>query len=157
MRRQTASHLQVAVLFSLAIGSLCADPGLVRVSAAEEPKPAASNVKVDRPDGPAHGAAPAGREIDLQRRVRARIVALTLWCAILVVGLALLAIVMAWGRSVRTLARRKPAPSTAPDPLWYLKTKPPAPHAPVGSSPSDPMRHPDDGEPDSPISGQTPS
>ncbi len=87
----------------------------------------------------AHPVRPMGHEF---------LTALALWCGVVVIGLALLTMIVVWGRSLRSLARRKPIAPTAPDPLWYLKTKPPAP--------TDPSQHIDDGEPGSDISRQTP-
>jgi hypothetical protein len=80
-----------------------------------------------------------------------------MWVAIVIAGLVLLSAVMVWGRWLRKIARRKPSPPTAPDPLWYLKTKPPGPGSPAaaGSVPTDPSRHSDD-DPGSDVSGRTP-
>jgi hypothetical protein len=153
MRRRTVSPPYVAVLFLLAMCSLSVDSTLMRLSAADEPKPAAPNDKVNPPDNPAPGGAAPGRVIGNESRARARMTALALWCGILVVGVALLMIVVVWGRSVRTLARRKPVVSTVPDPLWYLKTKP---AAPAGSAPIDPSRSPESGDSGSETSGRTP-
>jgi hypothetical protein len=142
---------RVAVPFLLATVLLSVEPRLVRVSVADEPKPAVTTGQAERAKEPAP---------EVPRRVRPIggefMTALALWCAILVVGLALLTMVVVWGRSVRALARRKPIPPTAPDPLWYLKTKPPTPPAPAGSAPADPSRHSDDADPGSDISRQTP-
>jgi hypothetical protein len=52
--------------------------------------------------------------------------AMVLWCAIVIVGLALVVMVMVWGRRLRRAVRRQPAASTVPDPLWYLKKSPSA-------------------------------
>jgi hypothetical protein len=82
--------------------------------------------------------------------------ALLLWCGILIAGLALLTMIVVWGRSLRALARRKPIPPTAPDPLWYLKTKSPAPATPAASASTESSRDSDHGEPGSDVSNRTP-
>jgi hypothetical protein len=139
------------VPFLVATVLLSADPAMVRESVADEPKPAVTTGQAER----AKEAAP-----EVPRRVRPIggefWTALGLWCAIVVAGIALLTMIVVWGRSLRALARRKPIPPTAPDPLWYLKTKPPAPPAPAGSAPADPSRRSDDTDPGSDISRQTP-
>jgi hypothetical protein len=148
---RTGFHPRVAVPFLLATVLLSADPNLVRESVADEPKPAVTTDQAER----AKESAP-----EVPRRVRPIggefMTALGLWCAILVAGVVLLTMTIVWGRSLRALARRKPIPPTAPDPLWYLKTKPPLPTAPAGSAPVDTSRHPDDSDPGSDISRPTP-
>jgi hypothetical protein len=123
----------------------------VRVSVADEPKPAVTTGQAERPKEPAP---------EVPRRVRPIggefMTALGLWCAILVAGVVLLTMTVVWGRSLRALARRKPIPPTAPDPLWYLKTKPPLPPAPAGSAPVDPLSRSDEADPGSDVSGRTP-
>jgi hypothetical protein len=147
----TGFRPRVAVPILLATVLLSVDSALVRESVADEPKAAVVTGQAERAKEPAP---------EVPRRVRPIggefMTALALWCAILVVGLALLTMVVVWGRSVRALARRKPIPPTAPDPLWYLKTKLPAPTAPAGSAPIDTSPHSDDADPGSDISRQTP-
>jgi hypothetical protein len=134
-----------AVPLVLVMGVLCVGSGLGSARAADEPKPAvaADPGEKDQAEKPprefGRPVRPVGHEF---------MTALALWCTVLVIGLALLAMIVVWGRSVRTLARRRPIAPTAPDPLWYLKAKPPAP--------TDPSHHIDDSEPGSEISGQTP-
>jgi len=141
----------VAAPFLLVTVLLSADSALVRVSVADEPKSAVTTDQAERAKEPAP---------EVPRRVRPIggefMTALGLWCAILVAGIALLTMIVVWGRSLRALARRKPIPPTAPDPLWYLKTKLPAPPAPAGSAPVDTPRHSDDADPGSDISRRTP-
>jgi hypothetical protein len=139
------------VPFLLVTVLLSADPAFVREAVADEPKPAVTTGQAERPKEPAP---------EVPRRVRPIggefLTALGLWCAILVAGVVLLTMTVVWGRSLRALARRKPIPPTAPDPLWYLKTKPPLPPAPSRSAPVDPSRHSDDADPGSDISRPTP-
>lgn len=52
--------------------------------------------------------------------------AMILWFVIVMVGLALVVMVMIWGRRLRDSLRRRPTASTVPDPLWYLKKNPKA-------------------------------
>jgi hypothetical protein len=148
MRVSSVFRPQSAVPVLLAIGLLFAVPTLGRARAEEKPKPAAvavdqgkkSDDKTDKPvREAAHPVRPIGNEF---------LLALAMWCGVLVIGLALLTMIVVWGRSLRALARRKPIAPTAPDPLWYLKTKPPAP--------TDPSRHIDDSDPGPEISRQTP-
>jgi hypothetical protein len=140
MRHRTVFRPHFAMPLLLAM-ILSADPAWVRVSVANEPKSAVA-------PAPGAGADRPPSEIAPRRRPNhgEGLTALALWCAVLVAGLALLSVVVVWGRSVRNLARRKPLPSTAPDPLWYLKTKPPAPPAPAGLAPTDETRRPGGGE-----------
>jgi hypothetical protein len=148
MRRRTLFQfgLGLSALFALAL--LAANPAGPRLFAAEENKPAVVTEKSASTDAPPPGGV---------RRIRGRdhefMTALALWCMIVVVGLALLAMTIVWGRSLRSLARRKPSPPTAPDPLWYLKTKPPLPAAPAAS---DASRRPDDSDSGSQASSRTP-
>ena len=147
MRVSSVFRPRCAVPILLAIGLLSAGLTLGRARAEEKPKPPAVAVdqgkkpddKVDKPARePAHPVRPIGNEF---------LLALAMWCGVLVIGLALLTMIVVWGRSLRSLARRKPIAPTAPDPLWYLKTKPPAP--------MDPSRHIDDSDPGPEISPQT--
>ncbi len=147
MRLSSVFRPQRVVPLLLAIGLLCARPPFGRVLADEKPKPPAAIVDQakksdDQTEKPArelaHPVRPMGNEF---------LMALALWCGVVVIGLALLTMIVVWGRSLRSLARRRPIPTTAPDPLWYLKTKPPAPN--------DPSHHIDD-DPGSEISGQSP-
>ncbi len=71
---------------------------------------------------------PQGKRPALAPARKAQFAALALWCVILFVGLALIVMVMIWGRHLRRNVSRRSAPfsSTAPDPLWYLKKKPTA-------------------------------
>jgi hypothetical protein len=139
---------RLAVPFVVAIGLLSSVPDLGRALAADEPKAAVAadpGDKAAKPArDPAHPVRPIGHEF---------MTALALWCTVLVIGLGLLAMIVVWGRSVRTLARRKPIPPTAPDPLWYLKTKPPAP---AGSAPIDTSQRTDDSDPGSENSSPNP-
>jgi hypothetical protein len=144
MRVSSVFRPQGAVPVLLAIGLLSAGPRLGRTLADEKPKPPAVAVGQgkkpdDKADKPARPVRPIGNEF---------LLALAMWCGVLVIGLALLTMIVVWGRSLRSLARRKPIAPTAPDPLWYLKTKPPAP--------MDPSRHIDDSDPGPEISPQTP-
>jgi hypothetical protein len=140
-----ASRLTALLLssmpFLVALGLLSSIADLGRALAAEEPKAAVAtdpgNNAAKPARDPAHPVRPIGREF---------MTALALWCTVLVIGLGLLAMIVVWGRSVRTLARRKPIPPTAPDPLWYLKAKPPAP---AGSAPIDTSHRTDDSDPGS--------
>jgi hypothetical protein len=149
--RRTGFRPHVAVPFLLATVLLSADLALVRESVADEPKPAVTTDQAERPKEPAP---------EVPRRVRPIggefMTALGLWCAILVAGVVLLTMTVVWGRSLRALARRKPNPPTAPDPLWYLKTKPPLPPAPAGSAPVDPLSRSGEADPGSDVSGRTP-
>jgi hypothetical protein len=52
--------------------------------------------------------------------------AMMLWFVIVMVGLALVVMVMIWGRRLRDSLRRRSTASTVPDPLWYLKRNPKA-------------------------------
>jgi hypothetical protein len=119
-----------------------------RALAADEPKAPLAPDPGDKAAKPApelgHPVRPIGHEF---------MTALALWCSVLVIGLALLVMIVVWGRSLRRLARRKPSPPTAPDPLWYLKVKPPAP---AGSAPIDTSRRTDDSDPGSETSSPTP-
>jgi hypothetical protein len=148
MRVSSVFRPQDAVPMLLAIGLLSAASTLGRALADEKAKPPAVAVdqgkkpddKVDKPAREtAHPVRPIGNEF---------LLALAMWCGVLVIGLALLTMIVVWGRSVRSLARRKPIAPTAPDPLWYLRTKPPAP--------TDPSRHIDDSDPGPEISRQAP-
>jgi len=90
-------------------------------SAADSPKAAASpapTATAKAPEGK-RPALPAGRRVEF-------LSALILWCVIVFVGLALVAMVMVWGRRLRRAVRRQPTASTVPDPLWYLKRDPSA-------------------------------
>jgi hypothetical protein len=148
---RTGFRPRVAVPFLLAMVLLSADRGLVRRSVADEPKPAVAVDKGEKAQNPPGEGHPRVRPIGGEFMT-----ALALWCTILVVGLALLTMIVVWGRSLRALARRKPIPPTAPDPLWYLRTKPPLPPAAAGSAPTDPSRRSDQGDPGSDTSSQTP-
>ena len=153
MRRRSVFRPHLSLPLVLATVVLSAEWMLARHLAADEPKAAAVDKveKADKAESPAREIPVAAR-----RDGNEKIVALALWFGIVVVGIALLSVIMVWGRSLRAMARRKPKPPTAPDPLWYLKTKPPLPPAPAGSAPGDPSRHGDDGEPSSDISTRTP-
>ncbi len=145
MRRRTVWLPHVAVPFLVALIGLLAQPGAGRV-AAEEPKSAVA------PDKPQQAAVPAPDPAG-RRHVKNNefLLALSLWVGVLVIGLSLLAMIVSWGRSVRNLARGKPRPPTAPDPLWYLKPKPAAPAASASAESG-----PDNGEPGSDASTHTP-
>jgi hypothetical protein len=52
--------------------------------------------------------------------------AMILWITVVFVGFGLLVMVMVWGRRLRNSVRRRPSPSTVPDPFWYLKKNPKA-------------------------------
>jgi hypothetical protein len=150
MRRAPAFPPHLAALFLLAIGLLFANAVPIRVASADEPKQAVAADQAPKAKNPVQEAPrPA-------QRLAEKVVALGLWIAIVVVGLALLTVVMVWGRWLRRLARGKPRSPTAPDPLWYLKVKPPAPPATAGSAPTDPSRRSDDSDPGSDVSGRTP-
>jgi hypothetical protein len=152
MRRPSASRFPLPLIapLLLAVVSLCADRVPAVALAADKAPGATPADKADKPAPPADEAA---------RRARNRsefLVALGLWCSIVAVGLLLLVVVVTWGRSLRSLMRHKPKPPTAPDPLWYLKTKPQAPPAPAASAPGETGRRPDDGEPGTDVSSRTP-
>jgi hypothetical protein len=147
MRLHSASRLVLVAPLLMAVVARCADPVPGVARAADEPK---AVTPADKPAPLARGGA---------RRARIShefLVALGLWCTIVVAGLLLLVMIVSWGRSLRSLARRKPKPPSAPDPLWYLTTKPPAPPAPAASAPGDTGRRPDDGEPGTDVSSRTP-
>jgi len=145
MRRRTVWLPHVAVPLVVALLGLVTQPAAGRV-AAEEPKSAVTPDQAPKPAAPAH-------DLAAQRRLKNNefLLALSLWVGVLVIGLSLLAMIVSWGRSVRNLARGKPRPPTAPDPLWYLKPKPPAPAASASTESG-----PDNGEPGSDASSQTP-
>jgi hypothetical protein len=148
MRGHNLSQFPLCLPALFALVWLAANPARPQVFAAEESKPAVAPEKTASTDAAPHNGA---------RRVRGRdhefMTALALWCMIVVVGLGLLAMTIVWGRSLRSLIRRKPSPPTAPDPLWYLKTKPPLPAAPAAS---DASRRPDDTDSGSQASSRTP-
>jgi hypothetical protein len=150
MRRHSAASRLALVAPLMAVVALCANSALGVARAADEPKAVTPAGKVEKPAAPAkEGARRARNDAEF-------LVALGLWCAIVVVGLLLLVIVVTWARSLRSLARRKPKPPSVPDPLWYLKTKPQAPPAPAASAPGDTGRRPDDSEPGTDVSSRTP-
>jgi hypothetical protein len=148
MRRSLVLRPHSSLAFLLALGCLFADRATPSILAAQEAKPAASADAAAKVKGPAapQGARPVQRWGD-------KVLAVALWFGIVVVGLVLLTVVMVWGRWLRKLARRKPVPPSAPDPLWYLKTKP---RAPAGSAPVDASGHSDDPDSGPDISRQTP-
>jgi hypothetical protein len=149
MRRRTALRLKLAALLVPVIGLLVANATPIRIFAADDPKPPVAADQAPKAKNPVPEAPrPAQRLGD-------KVLALGLWIAIVVVGLALLSVVMVWGRRLRRLARGKPRSPTAPDPLWYLKTKPPGSPAAAGPAPTDSSRR-SDGDPGSDVSGQTP-
>jgi hypothetical protein len=147
MRRRTLFQFRLGLPVLFALVLLTANPAGPRVFAVEESRPAVAPEKTATDGPPRDGA----------RRIRGAdhefMTALALWCLIVVVGLGLLAMTIVWGRSLRSLARRKPNPPTAPDPLWYLKIKPPLPAAPAVS---DASRRPDDTDSGSQASSRTP-
>ncbi len=145
MRRHIVWLTHVAVPFLVVSIGLMANPAPARV-AAEEPKTAVATDQAQKPAAPAPD--PAAR-----RHVKNNefLLALSLWVGVLVIGLSLLAMIVSWGRSVRNLARGKPRPPTAPDPLWYLKPKAAAPAASASTESG-----PDTGEPGSDASTPTP-
>jgi hypothetical protein len=145
MRRRTVWLTHVAVPFLVALSGILAQPAPARV-AAEEPKPAVAPDQAQKPAAPAPD--PAARR---HLKNNEFLLALSLWVGVLVIGLSLLAMIVSWGRSVRNLARGKPRPPTAPDPLWYLKPKPAAPAASASTESG-----PDNGEPGSDASTGTP-
>jgi hypothetical protein len=149
MRCRTLLRLPFAALLVPVIGLLFVSAAPIRLFAADESKPAAA-----ADHGP-KGKSPLPEVPRPEQRWGEKVVALGLWVTIVVVGLVLLTVVMVWGRWVRKMARRKPTASTVPDPLWYLKTKPPAGStAAAGSAPPDPSRRSDDGDPGSDGSGR---
>jgi hypothetical protein len=145
MRRRTVWLPHVAVPFLVVLSGILVQPAPPQV-AAGEPKPAVAPDQAQKPAAPAH-------DLAAQRRLKNNefLLALSLWVGVLVIGLALLAMIVSWGRSVRNLARGKPRPPTAPDPLWYLKPKPAAPAASASTESG-----PDNGEPGSDASTHTP-
>lgn len=165
MRRPPPLIIRVGLPLAFALASLALNPVGPRAAAADENKAAVAPQKTDtqktnaektdaKPDAkgaPAQDGAHRVRGVDGQFMT-----ALALWCLIVAVGLGLLTMTIVWGRSLRSLIRRKPSASTAPDPLWYLKTKPPLPPAPAatdaGSGPGT-----DDTDPGSQASRQTPA
>jgi hypothetical protein len=151
MRRCTVFCPHVAVPLLLAMVAVSAEPATLRVSAADEPKPSVAPEKGEKAESPPREIPPRVRPIGHEFMT-----ALALWCGILVIGLALLTMIVVWGRSLRALARRKPTPPTAPDPLWYLKTKPPPPPTPASSASTESSRDGDDGEPGSESSNRKP-
>ncbi len=153
MRRRPLFRPQFAVPVLFILGSAGTASSMNFLSAADEPKQAGAPDQADKGGAPAHPVPvphpgrPKGNEF---------LTALTLWCGIVVVGLALLTVVMVWGRWLRRIARRTPTTPTVPDPLWYLKTKqPPQPSATAGSAPGDTSRSPDEGDSGSNGSGRT--
>jgi hypothetical protein len=156
MRRSSPFIIRLGLPLALALASLALNPFAARVVAAEENNAAATaqknntektETKTDAKDAAAPNAAHRVPGIDGQFMT-----ALALWSLIVVAGLALLTMTIVWGRSLRSAIRRKPSASTAPDPLWYLKTKPPLPPTPAATDaasgpPSRPR--PDDTDPGS--------
>ncbi len=145
MRRRTVGLPHVAFPLLVTLTVLLVQPA-TRPVAAEEPKTAVAADKAPAPAPPVQDPALGHR-----RKTNEFLLAVGLWFGVLVIGLALLAMIVSWGRSVRSVARRKPLTATAPDPLWYLKTKPPAPAASASTD-----RGPDDSEPGSDASTRTP-
>jgi len=145
MRRCTLWLTHVAVPFLVALSGILAPSAPPQV-AAEEPKPAVAPDQAQKPAVPAPD--PAARR---HLKNNEFLLALSLWVGVLVIGLSLLAMIVSWGRSVRSLARGKPRPPTAPDPLWYLRPKPAAPAASASTESGA-----DNGEPGSDASTRTP-
>lgn len=86
--------------------------------AADEPSAGSA---VERETGSANEAGVKGR-VPREVREATAISALAMWAGILAIGLTLVAMVIFWGRRLRRVARERGFSSTAPDPLWYLKS-----------------------------------
>jgi len=118
--RPRLSGWAACVFFTLLLAGPCnlaasaADPPTTGVAAAPEAK----TVETKGPGGKRNPLPPVRRVEFLS--------AIFLWCAIVVVGLALVAMVMVWGRRLRRAVRRQPPAPTVPDPFWYLKKTPSA-------------------------------
>jgi len=97
---------------------MLAGPFEVVASAADVSKADASAASTGKAPEGKRPALPAGKRVEF-------LSAMILWCVIVFVGLALVAMVMIWGRRLRRAVRRQPTASTVPDPLWYLKKSPP--------------------------------
>jgi hypothetical protein len=109
--REGAARFLLIVLLATPLGDVA--------SAADSPQKAAA------PPPTSVVKTPEGRRPALKVGKRAEFLsAVILWCVILFVGLALVVMVMVWGRRLRRAARRQPTAPTVPDPLWYLKKNP---------------------------------
>jgi hypothetical protein len=65
----------------------------------------------------------APQPVDAAIRGKVFFSAFLMWFGVLGIGLALVAMVIFWGRRLRRSVRHEPLPTTTPDPLWYLKLK----------------------------------
>jgi hypothetical protein len=156
MRARFVFCLNVAAPALLAIVALSGDSLSLRALAADGPKSGVANGKAERAEGPVRQGPARQGTAGPDARATEKFAALLLWCGIIVVGLLLLTGIVVWGRWLRRVARRKPLPPTAPDPLWYLKPKPPLPSAPAGTTPGDLSPHSTDENPGSDSSNRSP-
>jgi len=121
--RPTAGRLHLdralAVFFALLLAQCCGNVAAADDSSTQR-APAAAQTNPPTGKRP---PLPPGRKLEFFS-------AFALWCAIVVVGLALIGMVMLWGQRIRRNVRQRPVSSTVPDPFWYLKKSP----APVTQS-----------------------
>jgi hypothetical protein len=120
----------VACGFLIALGTVWSPNAIFSADAPAKPAEKTA-VAITTPAKPVETKTPA-KAADAKRapRVSARRVefasAMVLWFSIVLVGLGLLVMVMVLGRRLRNSVRRRPPPSTVPDPFWYLKKNPKA-------------------------------
>jgi len=126
-RRPSMRHsMQPSVRPPLAKGAACVLFALLMVPsfkpavfAAAEPATSTAATSAAKVPEAKRAPLPKGKRVEF-------LSAWILWCAIVAAGLALIVMVMAWGRRLRRAVRRQPPPTTVPDPFWYLKKSPSA-------------------------------